>query len=139
LRLRIPILSYLAAALTGSVVAGIAAMGMAGVYGQLATFLLGVMFVFLFGGVLALPVAVPTIVVTERMGKGPWWVFLLAGIGTGIALFTIWVGLTSADGYSEVLWLLMPATISAAMTYWFIAWQRNPPVLDIEPTVEVFE
>ncbi|QIQ85248.1 hypothetical protein [Erythrobacter sp.] len=136
---RVPLLllAYLAASLAGGV-AFIAIVALRD--GGGSPFFLAILPVFVaaLGATVAAPVAVPTILATERWGKGPWWVFLLAGI----ACSALVIGLLEWFGSNGELWAwfaLAAPSVASAMTFWFIAWYRNPPRQPVAPLAEVFE
>jgi hypothetical protein len=139
-RIRVPVLAYLAALAVGS---GVFAVTVAIMDISVGPFVLVLAFVaFVFGGVLALPVALPVIIVTERWGKGPWWLFLGAGGGASLpilAMMGLFGGTGEAGAALSILGFLLPTTISAAMTYWFVAWKRWGPEPDFSSTLEMFE
>lgn len=140
---RVPLLllAYLAASLAGGVAfVAIMTLGAGGSEAPSFVAILSVL-VAALGATVAAPVAVPTILATERWGKGPWWVFLLAGLAVAalIASIQFWffgANLAVAD-ISGLLSLAVPP--AAAMTFWFIAWHRNPPKQKVAPLAEVFE
>lgn len=137
---RVPLLllAYLAASLAGGVVF-VAVVALRDGGGGLPLFLAVLpVFVAALGATVAAPVAVPVILATERWGKGPWWVFLLAGLACSALVIGLleWFG---SNGELRAWFALAAPSVASAMLFWFIAWHRNPPKQPVAPLAEVFE
>ncbi len=87
------------------------------------------------GAVFSLPIALPTIILTETTRCHAFWIFLVAGLATAVVL----IGMVSS--YTLVEILEFPAyvvrdliaitlvSVTASLTYWLFAWKLFPPAL----------
>ena len=135
-------LAYLAAALVGGTVfAGVLMLAAGEGMAPISFAILMLCVVALVGGIVALPIAAPTIMMTERWGQGPWWIFFVAGLAVTVVIAAIQFWFFDAElrtmEIGGLLFLVAPP--AAAMTFWFIAWHRNPPKQLVAPLAEVFE
>lgn len=85
------------------------------------------------GALYSLPIAIPTILFTEITGKRSPWIFVAAGLATAALM----IGRLGAYSMAEIL-ALQPyvvrdlsvvtlVTLTASLTYWFVAWKLYPP------------
>jgi len=87
----------------------------------------------LAGAAYALPVALPTILITEFTRFHSVWVFVAAGLVTGVVMIVFVSDYTLADFASGHPWLIRDAAVigavslAASLTYWLIAWRLYPP------------
>lgn len=85
------------------------------------------------GAAYALPIALPTILLSEftRFHSAP--VFLIAGLLTGLAIFALLTDYRLADlARSEPsmirdIAVICAVSVAAALTYWLVAWRLYPP------------
>lgn len=80
---------------------------------------------FVVGGAMAVPVAFPIIIATEAMRFGHWAIF--CGGGVAAAAFLLWILIPDLE--AEPVLLALTLCPAAALTYWFVAWNRFPPKL----------
>ena len=136
-RVRIPFLGYVAGCLAGAAFFILAASFEGPMNDTVSLFFMG-LFVTFAGGVIAAPLAVPFIILAERKRVGEWWMFLAAGIGIGVIMLGMITYLGGPFRGRNVILGSGPPII-AALTYWFFAWHRNPPIPEIESDLKVFE
>lgn len=138
MRIKVPLLAYAAAALAGAAFFISSAVLINEEPFALEDLIYILLTLVIVGGVLAAPVAAPTIIITERRKSGPSWVFLSAGLVAGFAMLGVFVYLSGWPRNS--MGFILPATTTAAsMTYWLVAWHWLAPKDNIEAELEVFE
>ena len=94
---------------------------------QFSEFLLMFVFLGLIAAVYALPVAVPTIVLSEWRRVGRMRVFAIAGIMLG-CLLTIALTEIPYRGFDYALvGTMIGSSVAGALTYWLVAWRLLPP------------
>jgi hypothetical protein len=136
------LLAYLAAALVGGTVfAGVLMLTAGEGMAPISFAILMQCVVALVGAIVALPIAAPIVIMTEKWGQGPWWVFFVAGLAVAALVASIQFWFFGAELRTMEIGglLLLAAPPAAAMTFWFIAWHRNPPKQTVAPLAEVFE
>lgn len=137
MRIRIPLLGYAAACITGPLVFSLFIIGNDPYGGLELAF--GIGFVgMLVGSIIALPVALPLILFTEKWGKGPCWVFAGGGFFAGAAPLLLLAGEANNPDILFLSMLVFSTTLSG-IVYWLVAWQIYPLHPEIEEEVEVFQ
>ena len=117
------IAAYLAASSIGGAVLGAYSILFDTTTGRLIDALGIAVISTLFGAGFVAPIAVPLIIATEAMRRGPWWLFL--GGGVAAAAFLLWMLIPDLETTPTLLALTICPF--SALTYWFIAWHRYPP------------
>ena len=85
------------------------------------------------GAAMSLPIAVPTICVTELIRRGPFWVFFIAGLATAFLMIGLITSYTLAEMLSfppyfvHDLIVITLVSVSASCSYWLFAWKLFPP------------
>lgn len=85
------------------------------------------------GALYALPIAVPTIALTELTRFHSIWIFGLAGLATAAVM----IGFLGTSTVGELLEgrpyavrdaiVVTTVTVTASLTYWLVAWKLFPP------------
>jgi hypothetical protein len=80
----------------------------------------------------ALPVAVPTIGLTEWKRVGSWTVFAAAGLVLGLLLTAAFTEIPYRSINFELAGTMIASSLTGAMTYWLVAWKLLPPRLPLQ-------
>ena len=85
------------------------------------------------GALFSLPIAIPTIAFTEWTRFHSIWIFVAAGLATGVVLLAVLGSYTLAE-IVEIqayvvrdLIVVFAVTVTASLTYWLVAWRLFPP------------
>ncbi|MEO1731914.1 MAG: hypothetical protein AAFR64_14420, partial [Pseudomonadota bacterium] len=108
MRVKVPLLAYAAAALAGSAffISSAILINQEPFSPEDLIYILPTLVIV--GGVLAAPVAAPTIIISERRKSGPSWVFLAAGLVAGFAMLGVFVYMSGWPRNS--MGFILPAT-----------------------------
>ena len=104
-----------------------------------------VMFAFGFivsvfaGMILALPVALPVILITEQLEEGRWWIFAIAGLLLGLFVLFVLSAIIAEVMNFELVIVVMATSTFASIAYWFVAWRLFTHQPSRAPDLETFE
>ncbi len=85
------------------------------------------------GAAYALPIALPTMLLTELTRFHSVWIFVAAGLLTGLVMMALFSDYRLGDLLRAEAWLVRDLTVIctvsvvASVTYWAFAWRLYPP------------